>query len=132
MYNSAVAHVQDGIREFLVLHYVGAARNDTQYWRDTNTRTVPDALAERVERWRAHLPDTETIYPYYHGLPPYSYMCILLGMGGIRLRPSPALSLVDQTATQKEFAAIRGRARVLAGSLPSHYEYLAQMHGLNE
>ncbi|WP_204806565.1 tryptophan 7-halogenase [Mycobacterium riyadhense] len=67
-----------GVREFLVLHYRSAARNDTPYWRDAKTRVVPDALAERIEHWQVQLPDSETVYPYYHGLPPYSYMCILL------------------------------------------------------
>lgn len=132
MFNSAIAHVQDGVREFLVLHYRGAARADTQYWRDTKTRTIPDALAERIERWQAQVPDSETIYPYYHGLPPYSYMCILLGTGGIKMRPSPALSRMDGTATQKEFAAIQDRTRHLATTLPSHYEYLARMRGIDD
>jgi tryptophan halogenase len=132
MYNSAVAHVQDGVREFLVVHYRGAARNDTQYWRDTKTRAIPDALAERIERWQVQVPDSETVFPYYHGLPPYSYMCILLGTGGIKLRPSPALSLTDGTATQKEFGAIRDKALHLTRTLPSHYAYLARMRGLDD
>jgi tryptophan halogenase len=132
MYNDAVAHVMDGIREFLVLHYRGAARSDNQYWIDTKTRTVPDGLAERIERWQVQLPDTESIYPFYHGLPPYLYMCILLGTGGIPLQPSPALRLVDATAARREFDATQEKVRHLANTLPSHYEYLARMRGLDE
>lgn len=128
-FNSAVAHVMDGVREFLVLHYVAAARNDTQYWKDTKTRPIPDSLAERIERWKVQLPDTENIFPYYHGLPPYSYMCILLGMGGIPLRSSPALELADDLPARKEFAAIRGKAAYLVNSLPNQYEYFARMRG---
>ncbi|WP_411137948.1 tryptophan halogenase family protein [Streptomyces sp. C10] len=128
-YNSATANVMDGVREFLVLHYKGAARDDTQYWKDTKTRAVPDALAERLERWRAQLPDSENVFPYYHGLPPYSYMCILLGTGNIPVRPAPALALSDTLAAQKEFAAIRDKARYLIDTLPSTYEYFAAMHG---
>ncbi|EWM18622.1 tryptophan halogenase PrnA [Kutzneria sp. 744] len=131
MYNSAVAHVMDGIREFLVIHYRGAARADNQYWRDTKTRPLPDGLAERIECWQTQLPDTETIYPYYHGLPPYSYMCILMGGGAIRTPASAALALTDQGAAQKEFAAVRDRAAQLRDTLPSHYEYLARMRGLD-
>lgn len=128
-YNSAIAHVMDGVREFLVLHYLGAGRNDTQYWKDTKTRRVPDALTERIERWKVQLPDSENVFPHYHGLPPYSYMCILLGTGAIPLRPSPALSLTDATAAQKEFASIRDKARHFVGTLPSQYEYFAAMRG---
>jgi tryptophan halogenase len=126
MYNSAVEHVMDGVREFLVLHYRAAARNDTQYWKDAKTRALPDGMAERLERWKAQLPDSENIYPYYHGLPPYSYMCILLGMGGIPLRPSPALSRIEDTVAQKEFQQIRDRAQELVMSLPNQYDYFAQ------
>lgn len=129
MYNSAVANVMDGIREFLVLHYRGAARNDTPYWKDTKTRPVPDALAGRIERWQAQLPDTESIFPYYHGLAPYSYMCILLGTGGIQLHPSPALVLTDTTAAHAAFQAIRERATALVSSLPHHYEYFRNPRG---
>ncbi|GAA3570843.1 tryptophan 7-halogenase [Amycolatopsis ultiminotia] len=126
-YNSAVANVMDGVREFLVVHYKGAARDDTRYWKDTKTRAMPDALAERIERWQVQLPDSENVFPYYHGLPPYSYMCVLLGTGGIPLRPSPALNISDETAARKEFAAIRDKAKFLVDTLPSQYEYLAEL-----
>lgn len=125
-YNSTIANGMDGVREFLVLHYKAAARNDTRYWRDAKTRVVPDGFAERLERWRVSLPDSETIFPYYHGLPPYSYMCILLGMGGIEVRPSQALSVIDGTAASKEFQLVRDKASHLVGTLPSQYEYFAQ------
>ncbi|MBN6039745.1 tryptophan halogenase family protein [Amycolatopsis sp. 195334CR] len=126
-YNDSVANVMDGVREFLVLHYRGAARDNTQYWKDAKTRQMPDALAERVERWKVQLPDSENIFPYYHGLPPVSYMCILLGTGGIEARPSPALALADDTAAQKEFASIRDKAKYLVETLPTQYEYFAAM-----
>ncbi|MGW0845444.1 tryptophan halogenase family protein [Streptomyces sp. NPDC002787] len=126
-YNDAVAHVMDGVREFLVLHYVAAKRNDTQYWRDAKKRTLPDGLAERLEKWRTQLPDSETVFPYYHGLPPYSYMCILLGMGGIELKPSPALRLSDNGAARREFDAIREKGRRLAETLPKAYDYFSSL-----
>jgi tryptophan 6-halogenase len=126
LYNRAVAHVMDGIREFLVVHYKGAARNDTQYWKDTKTRPAPAELNERIEFWRTRLPDSETVFPYYHGLPPYSYMCVLLGTGGVDLRPTPALKLMDDSAARKEFERVRDRARSLVNTLPSQHEYFAQ------
>lgn len=127
LYNTAVANVQDGVREFLALHYHAARRNDNQYWRDAKTRTLPDGLAERVELWRHQVPDSETVFPYYHGLPPYSYMCILLGMGGIELKPSPALALADESAARKEFQEIYDKAQSLVELLPTSHEYFSAM-----
>ncbi|MET8544778.1 tryptophan halogenase family protein [Kitasatospora sp. NPDC004799] len=127
LYNRAVAHVMDGVREFLVLHYVAAKRTDTQYWRDTKTRAIPDGLAERLELWKHQLPDSETVFPYYHGLPPYSYMCVLLGMGGIEVAHSPALDLTDGAAAEREFAQIREKTERLVSALPKAYDYFARM-----
>lgn len=126
LYNSSIANVMDGVREFLVLHYVGAKRSDTQYWRDTKTRKIPDALAERIEKWKVQVPDSESVFPYYHGLPAYSYMCVLLGTGGIELRPSPALALTDGAAAEREFALIREKTERLTATLPKAYDYFAQ------
>ncbi|GGQ17959.1 tryptophan halogenase family protein [Streptomyces roseolilacinus] len=126
-YNDAVAHVMDGVREFLVLHYAAAKRSDTRYWRDAKTRPVPDGLAARIERWRTQLPDSETVFPYYHGLPPYSYMCVLLGMGGIEVKPSPALALADPAAARREFDAIREKTRHLTATLPRAYDYFSRL-----
>jgi tryptophan halogenase len=126
-YNNALANVMDGVREFLVLHYRGAKRADNQYWRDTKTRAVPDALAERLEQWASKVPDAATVYPRYHGLPPYSYNCILLGMGGIDVKPSPALSLIDEKDAMAEFQLIRDKARALVHRLPTQNEYFRWM-----
>lgn len=123
LYNRSVAHVMDGIREFLTLHYASAARNDTDYWRDAKTRDLPEGLAERMDDWRIRLPDSETIFSHYHGLPPYSYMCILLGMGGRSLRPAPALTAISDVEARTEFARIREQGESLLASLPSQREY---------
>ncbi|GAA3086284.1 tryptophan halogenase family protein [Streptosporangium carneum] len=129
-YNRQVANVMDGVREFLVLHYYAAARQDNQYWRDTKTRRLPDDLADRLEQWQARLPNSETIFPYYHGFEPYSYAVMLLGLGGLRTPAPPALGLLDGTAAAKEFQAVRDQARYLVDRLPTQYGYFAHLHGL--
>ncbi|SDI11901.1 tryptophan halogenase [Actinokineospora alba] len=126
-FNRSIEHVMEGVREFLCLHYVGAKRADNQYWKDTKTRKIPDALAERIEIWKHKVPDSESVYPYYHGLPPYSYNCILLGAGGIEVKHSPALDLADPTAAQVEFDRIRLKADKLVQELPSQNEFFAAM-----
>ncbi|QWF85978.1 tryptophan halogenase family protein [Amycolatopsis sp. CA-230715] len=131
-YNRQVAGVMDGVREFLVLHYYAAARQDNQYWRDTKTRPVPDALAERIERWQAKLPDADTIFPYYHGFEPYSYTAMILGLGGLPVRAPAALSRFEQVNAAKELQLVRDRAKELVGRLPSQYEYFAGLHGVPE
>ncbi len=73
------------------------------------------------------MPDSETIFPYYHGLPPYSYNCILLGMGGIELKHSPALDLADEKEAVRAFEQIRSRADRYVDELPNQHEYFTAM-----
>jgi tryptophan halogenase len=126
LYNRAVAHAMDGIEEFLILHYACAARSDNDYWRDAKTRARPDTLVERMRQWEVQLPDFETVYPYYHGIAPYSYMCILMGMGGWPLRSSPALAAMDDAPARAELQSVRERGAALVAALPSQREYLGR------
>ncbi|MEU3166761.1 tryptophan halogenase family protein [Streptosporangium sp. NPDC006930] len=130
-YNRQVANVMDGVREFLVLHYHTAARADNDYWKDATTRPVPDGLAERLEQWQVKLPDSETIFPHYHGFEPYSYTAMLLGLGGLPVQAPPALKLFDGTAAARELRLVREQARELVEKLPSQYEYFAHLHDLS-
>jgi tryptophan halogenase len=126
-YNRSVGRMLDGVREFLVLHYYGAARNDTPYWQAAKERPIPDGLRERIQLWRFGLPSPETIYPYYHGFEPYNWTVLLMGLGGLPVRYRPALDLLDCTAPRCEFEIVRRESQRLVKELPSQYEYLAQM-----
>ncbi|MGP3977739.1 tryptophan halogenase family protein [Streptomyces sp. 8N114] len=130
-YNRQVAGVMDGVREFLVLHYYAAKRADNQYWKDTKNRPMPDSLAERIEQWKVKLPDSNTVFPRYHGFEPYSYTAMLLGLGGIETAPSPSLALLDDTAADAEFALVKAQAEAEVRRLPSQYEYFAHLKRLS-
>ncbi|NKY24949.1 tryptophan halogenase family protein [Nocardia gamkensis] len=129
-YNRQVAGVMDGVREFLVLHYHGAKRQDNEYWKDTKTRPIPDGLAERIATWQVRLPDTDSIFPYYHGFEAYSYTAMILGLGGIPVQASPALQLMDDTVAVQELRSISQQAEDLVAKLPTHYNYFAGLRGL--
>ena len=124
-YNLSTARAIEGVREFLILHYRGAARVDNDYWRDAKKRSLPDDMATRLEQWQSKLPDNDTTYPYYHAFEPYSYVCMALGLGGLPLRHPPALDLVDTRAARHELTRVREQARKLVETLPSHVEYLS-------
>nr|AHE14827.1 putative tryptophan 5-halogenase [uncultured bacterium] len=127
-YNARVAHVVDGVKEFLVLHYRVAGRDDTPYWKETKVREIPEGLAEKLELGSRLLLDEATVYAHYHGFEPYSWNTMLLGLGGGPNRPRPALELMDPTSAREAFADVRRDAERITASLPSCYEYLAILH----
>jgi tryptophan halogenase len=127
-YNRRVANVVDGVKEFLVLHYRAAKRDDTPYWKEAKIRAIPDGLAQRLDIARSHLLDDQTMYPYYHGFESYSWVAMTLGLGAEPAAPRPALSHVDPARARAEFATLRAEGRELVAALPTAYEYLASIN----
>lgn len=127
-YNQRVAAAVDGVKEFLMLHYVAARRSDNAYWRDAKQRAVPDSLRERLRIARTCLLDEETVYPRYHGFEPYSWNTMLLGLGAGPERPRPALAYVNRSGVQAAFEQVQAEAVEMTQRLPSCYDYLASIH----
>ncbi|HEV2377416.1 MAG TPA: tryptophan halogenase family protein [Streptosporangiaceae bacterium] len=126
-YNHVVGRCIDGICEFLAFHYYTAARTDNAYWKATKQRDLPGELSDRLRLWQVKLPDAESINADYHGFEPYSYVALLLGMGGVPVRHRPVLDLLDATAANQEFARISRAARQFIEKLPSQYSYIAHL-----
>ncbi|SDK75317.1 tryptophan halogenase [Actinopolyspora mzabensis] len=126
-YNRLMAGCFDGVREFLVLHYRAARREDTPYWKAINELPLPPGMADRMELWKSRLPDSGSVIADYHGFEPYSYAVMLLGLGQRPRYPHPALRGLDSAAARAEFERVRAEAEQLVNTLPSQYEYLAGM-----
>ncbi|MEI5135648.1 tryptophan 7-halogenase [Streptomyces libani] len=127
-YNNRVAEVLDGVKEFLVLHYKAAQREDTPYWKEAKTRALPDGLAERLATGASHLLDERTIYQPYHGFEQYSWITMMLGLGHEPKRPRPSLAHIDPTNARAELARLKADADELVAALPSCYEYIASLN----
>ncbi|GAA0398883.1 tryptophan halogenase [Acrocarpospora corrugata] len=123
-YNERVANVVDGVKEFLVLHYRAAGRDDTPYWKEAKVRAIPDGLAPRLTTATSVLLDDNSIYPSYHGFEVYSWNTMLLGLGYQPRGARPALAHIDPTRARLAFSTLKRDARQLVDGLPSVREYL--------
>ncbi len=81
-YNRKFLRHWNQIIEFLKLHYVLSARDDSPYWQDNHaTSSIPDKLGEQLSLWRYRSPwhqDAEAVDDLF---PTPSYQYILYGMG---------------------------------------------------
>lgn len=127
-FNERMTHAVEGVKEFLVLHYKSAQRNDTPYWKEAKVRAMPETLAARLDLAASQLLDEETVYPYYHGFEPYSWNTMNLGLGHKPAKARPALKHVDPADARAEFAKLQAEGGQLAAVLPSCYEYLARLN----
>ncbi|MGP4096930.1 tryptophan halogenase family protein [Nonomuraea sp. KM90] len=127
-YNARVAGVMDGVREFLVLHYRAAARDDTPYWKAAKTRALPPGLERRLESWRSMLPDAASIHPHFHGFEPYSWRVMLIGLGAQPVAALPALAHADPGPALAALDGIPRKIEQLIEELPSCYAYLSRLN----
>ncbi len=51
-YNDRIAFEFDRIRDFLVLHYHATERDDTPFWNDCRTMSIPSELRANIELFR--------------------------------------------------------------------------------
>lgn len=128
-YNKSVAHCIDGIRDFLVLHYVASTRQDTPFWKATKEQIkIPPSVADCLDLWKRRLPTNRTINPHYHGFEAYSYSVMLLGLGFCPPKNLPILDYSGDMMALKQFEEIKSRSQHLVKTLPSAYEYLSSRH----
>jgi tryptophan halogenase len=132
-YNKAVGACIDGVRDFLIMHYVLSDRSDTPFWQAAREQAiVPNRLRESLELWSARLPTASTINPHYHGFAPYSYCVMLLGLQRYPTEPLPILAHIDPRVARETLTAIRERSDALVAALPPHADYLRQLYDRQE
>jgi tryptophan halogenase len=127
-YNDRVWHAVEGVKEFLVLHYKSARREDTPYWKEAKHRAMPAALQARLDLAGSRLLDEETIYPHYHGFESYSWNTMNMGLGFPPRSAQPALKHIDPANARAEFARLRAEAAEVVAALPSCYDYVASIN----
>ena len=109
------------IRDFIILHYCTTQRDDTDFWRRCKTMAIPDALEEKINRFRQrgqlrHHP--ENLFGQD------SWCSILDGMG---VRPQKYHPLADVLDSKKLAQSLNQGARAIydtAIKLPTHGEFI--------
>ncbi|HEV2843344.1 MAG TPA: tryptophan halogenase family protein [Thermoanaerobaculia bacterium] len=126
-YNRVVADCIDGVRDFLILHYRTADRNDNEFWRATKELKISDELEEKFQLWKKRLPNARNINPKFHGFDPYSYSVMLLGLNYHPDSSLPALDHIPTAGAERAFRMMREKTERLVSTLPTQLEYLSHV-----
>ncbi len=121
----------ESIIDFLKLHYVLSQRRDNDYWKDhSDTVSIPDSLAERLQHWRYQSPWHQDNRQTNEMFPAASYQYVLYGMG-FETQPSHTQRRSDIKAEHLAsgyFAENQQRSRQLLAMLPSNRELINKIH----
>lgn len=123
-YNSRMAALYDEVRDFIMLHYLLASR-DEPFWRDAREAPAPETLREslalydeggRIESTRLQL-FTES-----------SYFFILSGNRRLPRRPIVEADLARAGEIGHILDRVRRENHTFADRMPTHGTFLAELH----
>jgi tryptophan 6-halogenase len=143
-FNREIKNMFDDTRDFLQAHFYFSPRVDTPFWKYNKQLTLADNLIEKVAQYLAGLPISQPAVgeaSYYQNFETEfrnfwtnsSYYCIFTGMGMVPDKASPITAHKPESvrAADSLFEAIKSRQRELVATLPSNYEYLRRLHGVD-
>ena len=120
-YNAQARFEYERIRDFLILHYHATERDDTPFWKQCRTMSIPPALADNIRLFRdsgRFFRDGEEMF----ATP--SWVQVMLGQ---RIAPQGYHPLVDQMPDAELAAFMASVSHVVASCvelMPTHQAFL--------
>ncbi|MEO6799189.1 MAG: tryptophan halogenase family protein [Rhodanobacter sp.] len=120
-YNAQAEFEYEHIRDFLVLHYHATQRDDTPFWNQCRTMSIPPALQDNIRLFRdsgRFFRDAEEMFATV------SWVQVMIGQG---ILPRGYHPLVDQMSEQDLRRFITGVGNVVAScveSMPMHQVFI--------
>ncbi len=144
-FNEKIRYMVEDVKEFIIMHFKTAMREDTPFWRANRYETkMPESLQLTLERHKAGLPIRKSylsngdLYASFESQfdnfwTNSNYQCILCGVGLLPESNYPLLNYRRDIMEQGEklFKEIASSSKKLAESLPTQYQYLQQLYQKN-
>lgn len=124
-FNRHMRACYDEVLDFILLHYVTSARDDTAFWRDSRAVTLPETLSEALASYddngQLHLRRDELFGDA-------NYYFILSGMERLPRRPTARAEVVQTERITPILSQIDAQNDEQLEALPGHRVYLAWLH----
>jgi hypothetical protein len=145
-FNEEIETMYDDSRDFIQSHYFTTSRDDTPFWlANKHEMHLSDNIKHKLETYKAGLAvnmplaDEGTYYSNFETefrnyWTNSSYYCIFAGMGLRPDAPMPKLRYRPSSVekAEKAFSTLRQQTVDWKARLPSTYEYLQALHGVEK
>lgn len=145
-FNKKVGFMVEDVKDFIVMHFKTAVREDTAFWRANKYETeTPQSLQLIFDQQKAGLPIRMSHQGDNHLYSSFaarfenfwtnsSYQCILCGVDYLPKHPLPILNHRKDIMHQGnlELERISKESRKICDDLPTQYEYLKQLYKKHE
>jgi len=122
-YNARVIEEVEAVRDFIVLHYCLAHRDDGPFWSYCRSMTIPDSLRERIELYRATGRIRVRAGELFTDL---SWFYIFEGLGVRPVSYDPLLDVVGVGQLRDILASLAASTAAVTSTAASHDSYFPQ------
>jgi tryptophan halogenase len=123
-YNREMHRKYDGIRDFLMLHYLATERDDSQFWRERRATRPSETLAHKIELYRSGgilIHDEEDLFR------PSSWLAVFEGQGigtGERL---PLIDRIPQELVDRRLEELDRVIGLAVADMPTADRYICDL-----
>ncbi len=122
-YNRLSAIQQEQIRDFIILHYKATERDDSEFWNQCRTMSIPDTLSAKIELFRAG----GRFFRFEDELfSEVDWVSVLLGQNVRPQSYDPLVDSLNEQAVRGNLARLKSLIRRTAEAMPSHGAFIAQ------
>ncbi len=122
-YNREMDLLYEGIRDFLVAHYVLTERDDTPFWRHCRAMAVPDTLAEKLALFEAR---GEVMVGGAELFREANWFAVLQGQGMTPADYHPVADAMPAEILDDRLGRIRAGVADRVAGLPRHEDFVAR------
>ena len=128
IYNRRIVELYEGVRDFIILHYVLNQRNKDAFWRDSRNVPLPSTLEEGIQLYE----ENGSIDPRLTSVfSETSFHFILAGGERLPRRAPTRADLSDFAAVVQILEAIRDQNQSWIKTSPTHRDLIAWMHRIS-
>ena len=124
-YNSALVEDCERIRDFILLHYCAAPRDDSPFWQHFSSVTLPPVVAERIAQYRASGRVVQRRQELYSDL---DWFWVLDGSGVLPQDYDPLVDTVDFEQVKRLMLAVSQKVTADVSAAPTHDSFFATMN----
>jgi tryptophan halogenase len=121
-YNVAIREDFERVRDFILLHYCTSRRDDSPFWQQFASMSLPESLQRRLDIYRASGRIVQ------HAAEPYTdldWFFVLEGMGITPRDYDPLVDTVDFEQVKRLMLAISQKVSADVAAAPSHDSFFA-------
>jgi tryptophan halogenase len=121
-YNSVIADDIERNRDYIILHYCTSRRDDSPFWQQCRSMSLPDTLAQRIDMYRATGRIVQQRQELFTDL---DWFWIFEGMGVSPRDYDPLVDTVDFEQVKRLMLAISQKVTADVAAAPSHDSFFA-------